>query len=145
LKLEDLTNDKGLETIEIGKKEMNNIYDKLNSGEEPDVVIFGCPHASLREISSICRKVEGKKLKKPIWICTSRLMKEASDRMGYTNILEKAGGHIIADTCMVVSPIENMGFNVTGVNSGKAANYLPGFCKQKVVFANIDKLVEATL
>jgi len=38
-----------------------------------------------------------------------------------------------------------MGFNVTGVNSGKAANYLPGFCKQKVVFANIDKLVEATL
>ena len=141
----DLTNDKGLETIEIGKKEMNNIYDKLNSGEEPDVVIFGCPHASLREISSICRKVEGKKLKKPIWICTSRLMKEASDRMGYTNIIEKAGGHIVADTCMVVSPIENMGFNVTGVNSGKAANYLPGFCKQKVVFANIDKLVEATL
>jgi len=141
----DLTNDKGLETIEIGKKEMNNIYDKLNSGEEPDVVIFGCPHASLREISSICRKVEGKKLKKPIWICTSRLMKEASDRMGYTNIMEKAGGHIVADTCMVVSPIEDMGFNVTGVNSGKAANYLPGFCKQKVVFANIDKLVEATL
>jgi len=72
-------------------------------------------------------------------------MKEASDRMGYTNIIEKAGGHIVADTCMVVSPIENMGFNVTGVNSGKAANYLPGFCKQKVVFANIDKLVEATL
>ena len=89
--------------------------------------------------------LKGKKLKKPMWICTSRLMKEASDRMGYTDIIENAGGHIVADTCMVVSPIEKMGFNITGVNSGKAANYLPGFCKQKVVFSNIDNLVEETI
>jgi len=138
----DLTNNKDLETIEIGKKELNDTYEQLNSGEKPDIVIFGCPHASLREISSICERIKGKKLKKPLWICTSRLMKEAADRMDYTVIIEKAGGHIIADTCMVVSPIEDMGFNITGVNSGKAANYLPGFCKQKVVFANIDKLLE---
>jgi predicted aconitase len=141
----DLTNNKDLETIDIGKKELNEIYNKLNSKEKPDIVIFGCPHASLREISLISDKVKGKKLKKPLWICTSRLMKEASNRMGYTDILEKAGGHIVADTCMVVSPIEKMGFNITGVNSGKAANYLPGFCKQKVVFTNIDKLVEEAI
>ena len=73
------------------------------------------------------------------------MMKEAADRIGYTDIIENAGGHIVSDTCMVVSPIEDMGFNITGVNSGKAANYLPGFCKQKVVFANIDKLVEEAL
>jgi predicted aconitase len=138
----ELTDNKNLETIEIGKKDLNDIYDKLNSNETPDIVIFGCPHASLREISVISDKIKGKKLKKPLWICTSRLMKEASDRMGYTNIIENAGGHLVADTCMVVSPIEKMGYKITGVNSGKAANYLPGFCKQKVVFTNIDKLVE---
>ena len=141
----DLINKKDLETIEIGKKELNDTYENLNSNEKPDIVIFGCPHASLREISSICKKIKGKKLKIPIWICTSRLMKEAADRMGYTDVLEKAGGHIVSDTCMVVSPIENMGYKVTGVNSGKAANYLPSFCKQKVVFANIDKLVEEAI
>ncbi|MFE3845476.1 aconitase X [Thermoplasmatota archaeon] len=141
----DLINKKDLETIEIGKKELNDTYENLNSNEKPDIVIFGCPHASLREISSICKKIKGKKLKIPIWICTSRLMKEVADRMGYTDIIEKAGGQIVSDTCMVVSPIENMGYNVTGVNSGKAANYLPGFCKQKVVFANIDKLVEEAI
>ncbi len=141
----DLTNNKNLETIEIDKKELNDTYDRLNSNEEPDIVIFGCPHASLREISSLCDKVKDKKLKKPIWICTSRLMKEAADRMGYTDIIEKAGGYIVADTCMVVSPIEKMGFNITGVNSGKAANYLPGFCKQKIVFNNIDKLLEKAI
>ena len=139
----DLVKKEGLKTITVGTKELDETYEKLNSGKNPDIVILGCPHASLREISTLSNKLKGKRLKKPIWICTSRMMKEAADRMGFTEIIEKAGGHIVADTCVVVSPIEKMGYKTTGVNSGKAANYLPGFCKQKVVFANINKLIEA--
>jgi len=138
----DLIEKDGLETIDVGKKELEETYRKLNSGKDPDIVILGCPHASLREIATLSKRLVDKKLKKPVWICTSRMMKEAADRMGFSEIIEKAGGHIVADTCMVVSPIELMGYKTTGVNSGKAANYLPGFCKQKVVFANIDELVE---
>ena len=62
--------------------------------------------------------------------------------MGFTNIIEKAGGKVVADTCAVVSPIERMGYRTTGVDSGKAANYLPGLCKQQVVFKSIDDLLE---
>jgi predicted aconitase len=138
----DLVEKDGLEIINVSKKELDETYEKLNSGKDPDIVILGCPHASLREISTLANKLKGKRLKKPIWICTSRMMKEAADRMGFTEIIEKAGGNIVADTCMVVSPIERMGYKTTGVNSGKAASYLPGFCKQDVVFKNIDKLVE---
>ena len=138
----DLVEKDGLETIDVGKKELDETYEKLNSGKDPDIVILGCPHASLREISTLAGKLKNKRLKKPIWICTSRMMKEAADRMGFTEIIEKAGGYIVADTCMVVSPIEEMGYKTTGVNSGKAANYLPGFCKQEVVFTNINKLIE---
>jgi len=138
----DLVETKGLEKITVTQREIDETYENLNSGEKPDIVILGCPHASLREIAVLAEKVKGKKLRKPVWICTSRMMKEASDRMGFTEIIEKAGGSVVADTCMVVSPIEKMGYKTTGVNSGKAANYLPGFCKQNVVFANIDKLVE---
>ena len=141
----DLVEKDGLEEINVSKKELDETYEKLSSGKNPDIVILGCPHASLREISTLADKLKGKHLKKPIWICTSRVMKEAADRMGFTEIIEKAGGYIVADTCMVVSPIEQMGYKTTGVNSGKAANYLPGFCKQDVVFANINKLIEAQL
>jgi predicted aconitase len=141
----DLVEKKNLETINIGKSEIKETYGKLNTGKEPDIVIFGCPHASLREISILAAKLAGKQLKKPIWICTSRMVKEAAERMGYNEIIAKAGGSIIADTCMVVSPIEKMGYKTTGVNSGKAANYLPSFCKQEVCFANIDDLVEGQL
>ena len=135
----------GLETIEVGKKEIAETYESLNTGENADIVILGCPHASLREISTLAEKLEGKTLQKPLWICTSRIMKEAANRMGYTKTIEDAGGKVIADTCMVVSPIEDMGYEICGVNSGKGANYLPGFCKQKVVFKKIDELIEGQL
>ncbi len=131
----------GLETIHVGREELEETYAALNTGEEPDVVIAGCPHASLREVIEIARLVEGRTLKRELWICTSRATKEVAERMGLDGVIETAGGHIVADTCMVVSPIEDM-FSTTAVNSGKAATYLPSFCQQKVVFNNIRKLVE---
>jgi predicted aconitase len=134
----------GLEEIGVGEKDIKETYDKLNTGDDADITIFGCPHASLWEISLLAEYLEGKKLKKPVWICTSRMTKECASRMGYTDTIEKAGGQVVADTCMVVSPIEEMGYKTTAVNSGKAANYLPGFCKQNVIFRNIDDLVEVS-
>jgi predicted aconitase len=132
----------GLEKIEVGDRELREVYEKLNTGKDPDIIILGCPHASLKEIAALACKVEGKSLSKPLWICTSRVTKNAATRMGFTKIIEKAGGKVVADTCAVVSPIERMGYRTTGVDSGKAANYLPGLCKQQVVFKSIDDLLE---
>ncbi len=135
----------GLETFDFGDKEKKETYDTLNTGQKPDIAILGCPHASIREIAQVTSLVEGKRLGKPLWICTSRTMKQLADNLGYTKKIEKAGGKIVADTCMVVSPIERMGYKKTGVNSGKAANYLPSFCKQEVIFKDVEKLVEECL
>jgi predicted aconitase len=130
-----------METIHVDRTSLQETYDKLTTGDEPDIVIVGCPHCSLGEIEKITRIVQGKDLKKPFWVCTSQAVKHTSDTMGFTKIIEDAGGRVITDTCMVVAPIEQMGFNVTGVNSGKAANYLPGFCKQNVIFSDIEDLI----
>lgn len=131
-----------LEKIEVGEQDIREAYGKLNTGSDPDIVILGCPHASLKEIATLAGRLEGKKLKKPLWICTSRATKEAATRMGLTGTIEAAGGRVVADTCTVVSPIERMGYRTIGVDSGKAASYLPGFCKQQVVFKSLDELVE---
>jgi predicted aconitase len=72
-------------------------------------------------------------------------MKQLADGLGHTRAIEDAGGRVVADTCMVVSPMEAMGFSVSGVSSGKAANYLPGFCSQEVVFGDVDALIEEAL
>ncbi len=132
---------KDLETVHVSSRDLEETYGKLNTGEVPDIAVLGCPHASLREIATLASKLEGRKLKKPIWICTSRLLRQAADLMGYTRRIEAAGGKVVADTCMVVSPLEDMGYKTTAVDSGKAANYLPGFCKQSVVFGNVDELI----
>jgi predicted aconitase len=133
---------KALEKLSVSDKDVNETFSKLSTGKEPDIVILGCPHSSLKEIMMVSRKLDGKKLKKPLWICTSRMVKEAANRMGFTRTVEAAGGNVVADTCMVVSPIEDMGYKTTAVNSGKAANYLPGFCKQNVVFGRLDSILE---
>ena len=132
----------GLESVEVGGRELEETYKSLNTGTDPDIVILGCPHASINEVAELARKLEGKHLKKPLWICTSRAIEETARRMGFLDTIEKAGGKIVSGTCMVVAPIEQMGYRTTGVNSGKAANYLPGFCKQQVVFKNMDELLE---
>ena len=62
--------------------------------------------------------------------------------MGYTRIIEEAGGNIVCDTCMVVAPIEDMGFEVIGVNSAKAANYVPSMCGLDVVYDDAQNLIK---
>ena len=32
--------------------------------------------------------------------------------MGYTEMIENTGGHIVQDACMVVAPIEDMGYEI---------------------------------
>ena len=69
-------------------------------------------------------------------------MKEVEAKQGLEEIIEKAGGKLVADTCMVVSPMEEMGYKNTGVNSAKAVKYLPTMCQQKVHFAKLKDLLE---
>jgi predicted aconitase len=74
-------------------------------------------------------------------VCTSRKLKEEATKLGCTKLIEAAGGLVVADTCMVVCPLEEMGYVVTGTNSGKAAAYLPNLCKQKVAFGDIEEIL----
>jgi predicted aconitase len=138
----DLVSCKGLETVAVGPKEIKETYEKLSETAEADIVFVGCPHASLKEIQEYAEAVRGKRLKKPVWISTSRMFKDAADRMGLTEVITSAGGRVVADTCCVALPMDDLGYRVTGVNSGKAAHYLPGHCKQRVVFADIGNLIE---
>ncbi len=133
---------RNLEKLEITSGNLAETRKNLSkSSASPDLVCLGCPHASLEEIKSVAEKLDGEKLANKLWVCTSISVKAASDRMGYTNIIEKAGGHVVCDTCMVVAPIEEMGFKVIGVDSAKAANYVPSMCGLDVVFDSWENLI----
>jgi len=133
------------ERIDITRESLNEAKERLNTGraEDLDMVTFGCPHASLNEVREIATLLEGKKVRAGVtlWVCTSRAVKEMSKRLGYVDTVEAAGGSVVADTCMVVAPIEDMGHRTTATNSGKAAKYLPRFCQQHVVFNSAEEII----
>lgn len=127
----------------VGDKEILETRQKLTTTDrEADLICLGCPHASLEEIKQVANIVNGKTIKNKLWICTSVSVKATADRMGYTKIIETAGGNVVCDTCMVVAPIEDMGFEVIGVNSAKAANYVPSMCGLDVVYDDVEKLIQ---
>ncbi|MBU0532088.1 aconitase X catalytic domain-containing protein [Candidatus Micrarchaeota archaeon] len=129
------------EEISFTEFQLNNSKKELDSKEKPQLVTIGCPHASLEEIREVANMVEARKPTCEFWVCTSRKLKEEADRIGYSKIIEEAGGRVVADTCMVVCPLERMGYNVTGTNSGKAAKYLPSLCKQRVAFGKLEDIL----
>jgi len=130
--------------IDVSKKDIKSVCDNLTNSNksEADLVCLGCPHASLDEIKDIAIFVNGKTIKNALWVCTSISIKVASDRMGYTKIIEDAGGFIVCDTCMVVAPIETLGFDTIGVNSAKAANYIPSMCGLDVIYDEFYNLIK---
>lgn len=130
------------EKIEFGSRELNETKKDLNSSKDAELIAIGCPHCSLEEIREIAEKLRGKKLKRKLWVCTARKIKNKADKLGLTRIIEDAGGRVVSDTCMVVCPLEDMGFECTAVNSGKAAHYLPSFCKQKVLFGSLKEILK---
>jgi len=129
------------EEIVFTENELKEMKEEIDSREKPDLVTLGCPHASIDEIKKVAELVEKKKPTSKFWICTARKTKEEAEKLGYDKIIKEAGGIIVADTCMVVCPLKEMGFNITGANSGKAAKYLPNMCKQKVAYGDIEDIL----
>lgn len=131
----------GAEEITFGEKELAATREKMGGDGKPDIIAIGCPHASLAEIEEVAAKVRGKKLETRLWVCTARKIKEAADKAGFTREIEAAGGNVVADTCMVVCPLEEMGMKHAACNSGKAAKYLTNMFKRKVVYGDVGDII----
>ena len=131
-----------IEKLSINRADIDEIKLKLSTTEDkPDLICVGCPHASLEEIKEVAEVVDGLKLQNMLWVCTSISIKAAADRMGYTRIIENAGGKMVCDTCMVVAPIEELDYKVIGVDSAKAANYVPNMCGLDVVYDDLKNMI----
>ena len=134
----------GLETVHVGKKELDDAYASVNDTDDVQLIAFGCPHLTVREMTEMAAFLKDKKKKRTdveIWFCTSsEVRSRCPDQV---KILERFGP-VLADTCMVVSPIET-NYQRTGTNSAKAGNYLPTLCSQKVMCKDFAKLMELVI
>lgn len=131
------------EYISINQKEIEEIYAKeADNMDSLDIITIGCPHCSIEEIFLISNLLKDKKVKKELWIYTSRQIVNKYPQI--IQKIEKSGAKVICDTCMVVSPATS-NYNLMMVNSGKALAYVPGMCGIPAMFGNIHKCIDEAL
>ncbi|MFQ5711538.1 MAG: aconitase X [Candidatus Geothermarchaeales archaeon] len=138
-----------LETFEFGAEDLSDSYGGLTSqgSGEVDLVCFGCPHASITEIRRISEALEDRVIapNTKLWVFTSLGTRRIAERCGYLGTIQRAGGEVFSDCCVVVAPIEDLGFNTIAVNSAKAATYAPSVSKVNVVYSTLEGCVEMAL
>ena len=110
-----------------------------------DLVSLGCPHASLVEIERIADFLDGRRVKSALWITTARHSREAAETAGFVARIEAAGGRVVADTCMVVAPVGELGFRTLATNSAKMAYYTPVHSGLSVRFGPVEQCLEAAV
>lgn len=122
---------KNLPEVLITKHDVMNLQSSYRVAEDIDVVVFSAPQLSLMEMKSIAELCQGKKFIKPLLAMTSPQVKPDADRMGYTDMIENAGGTVFSGMCFYQSYAreiaETNGWKVLATNSAKIVNILGGY------------------
>jgi predicted aconitase len=138
-----------VETIVVTPAMADDALARLSTAERPgsiDAVAIGSPHLSAAEFALLDRLLAGRKLAVPIYACTGRHVLPALDRDGMRTRLEKLGVIVVADTCVVVTPIlADKAGGVLMTNSGKFAQYAPGNTGYGVLYGSLADCVESAV
>jgi predicted aconitase len=111
-----------------------------------DAVAIGSPHLSVAEFERLEKLLAGRRLKVPLYACTGRHALAALEQDGRRQALEESGVIVVADTCVVVTPIlPDIAGAVLMTNSGKFAHYAPGNTGYGVIYGSMAECVESAI
>ena len=105
-------------------------YNDLAPTGQVDLVVIGCPQASVGEVRTTAAAVRnrmelGQRIQdQRLWVFTSGHNHELLDQEGTLDVLEEAGALILKDTCPEVTPYNRTRYNHLLTNSLKAEHYL---------------------
>jgi len=137
--------DKPREKIILDEKDFKEGREYMNDDfEEAELIWLGCPHLSLEEIKFISSLLKGKKVRKELWLTTSRAVYKKAFELGYIKIIEEAGGKVFRDTCLAVAPLKGR-FKYMITNSAKACYYSRGLNKFKVKVLGLKDIINKVI
>ena len=116
-----------------------------DAAEQIDAVAVGSPHFSITEFEALLKLIRGRCFAVPFYACTARATLRDLERRGDLHVLREAGVEIVADTCVVVTPILPESGSVLMTNSGKFAHYGPSNTGYDVVYGSLEDCVESAL
>ena len=136
--------------VAYGARERQAVQETLNSrgtSTDVDFVLLGCPHASVGQVAEAARLLEGRRISAgtELWLMVPRALKDVADRSGYTAIIERAGGKVLADSCPAMSRVAPAGTRVFATDSAKQAHYLPAILGIEAWFGTLADCVDAAV
>lgn len=116
-------------------------------GSELDLVVLGSPHFSLSEFKRLASLLEGRRRHTDVefLVTTSRAVRELARAAGFLQPLERFGGRLTVDTCILATPMLPNTVKTLMTNSGKYAYYAPGLLGVQVVFGSLADCVSSAV
>ncbi|HII32961.1 MAG TPA: DUF521 domain-containing protein [Candidatus Poseidoniaceae archaeon] len=112
------------------KEDLDERYQELRPRGQVDLVVIGCPQASLEEMRTTAAALRthmefGESVpNQRLWVFTSQENYALAEADGTISILEEAGSLVLVDTCPEVTPYNRKKYNHLLTNSMKAEHYL---------------------
>ena len=110
-----------------------------------EYAMFGCPHLTIRQVGEIAAQVGGQRFAVDTWILVSSLTLELAERMGYLGVIHRAGGHVIADTCMDVPGCWDIYYDKPGVTESQKCAFYCQVYGQRFAVRPLAQAVQAAL
>ncbi len=134
---------KDSEKVDFDRKEMQNIYDELNTTDSGDLITLGSPQLGLGELQDLTTSLKGKSFKKRCMVFCPRSIQNQARKLGLVQELEGAGCEILSDCCTCLTPLINKK-DVDGVttNSIKGAYYLKNSNGVNVNLKPLNQIIE---
>ena len=130
----------------VGRKDVKALQSSYAVDTKVDVVVFSAPQLSIYELRMLAALCDGKKFKVPMLAVTSPQVKPDSDRFGYTQRIEAAGGTVFSGMCFYQSYAREIaeanGWKRLATNSAKMVNILGGYGYVPML-ASMEQCVEA--
>jgi predicted aconitase len=134
------------EVLKLSGASLHAARDRLSTihvrpGEPVDAIAVGSPHFSLAEFESLLGRLNGRKPRIPIYVCTGRHTLAEIERAS----LDVSALTIVADTCIVVTPILPATGGVLLTNSGKFAHYTRPNTGFEVLYGSLTDCAETAV
>ena len=131
------------ERIEFGKEEIIKVKDELSTIESGDIITLGSPQLGVDDLSLLAHMVDGKKFRKKCLIFCARAAYENARDLGYTQKIEHAGGELLCDCCICLTPlVDRNEVDSVITNSIKGAYYLNNANKVGVCLKPLKDIVK---
>jgi predicted aconitase len=139
------------EPRKVSRADLQAFMKSYGGGDDSlDIVVFAAPQLSVIELEKLAMLMKGRKVhdKVSLLVATNPENKHASDRFGFTETIENAGGIVLEGVCFYQMHARELGeangWTRLMTNSAKLTNIIGGYGYQPVL-ADMEQCVDSAV